>query len=149
MKKRKRRSLLPLQHQGIIALEFFGLAEVHRAALYKSIKRNPYCLMLHTTQNGQGVFLVRVDPIPRNGMEHQKAFQSCTQLFQPTAKEFGITIRPLKNPTDCIVEEVEMDGEKGYIWNSPVMDSPYRIKKIGLGGVYDNVAKMCPMQRDV
>ena len=130
MKKRKRRSLLPLQHQGIIALEFFGLAEVDKAALYKRIKQESHCLLLHTKEDGQGVFFVLVDPIPRNGMEHKKAFQSCTQIFQPITKDFGLKIRPLKNHTDCIVEEVERDdGEKGYIWKSPVTDSPYRIRK--------------------
>ena len=129
MKKRKRRSLLPLQHQGIIALEFFGLAEVDKVALYKRIKRHPYCLLLHTKKDGQGVFFVKVNPIPRNGIEHQKAFRSCTQIFQPIAKDFGLKIRPIKNHTDCIVEEVESNGQKGYIWESPVKDSPYHIRK--------------------
>lgn len=129
MRKRKRRSLLPLQHQGIIALEFFGLAEVDKAALYRRIKRQPNCLLLHTTEGGQGVFLVLVKPIPRNGMEHQEAFQSCTRIFQPIVKDFGIKIRPLKKHTDCIVEEVESNGQKGYIWQSPIDDSPYRIRK--------------------
>ena len=129
MKKRKRRSLLPLRHQGIIALEFFGLAEVDKAALYRRIKQQPNCLLLHTTKDGQGVFLVLVSPIPRNGREHQKAFQSCVRLFQPIAKVFRLKIRPLNKHTDCIVEEVESNGQKGYIWQSPIDDSPYRIKK--------------------
>ena len=133
MKKRKRKALF--KHEGYIAIEFFGLKKEKKEYFLDFLSQSKFIVSASITENGEGVFIVEVNPIPKNHKEHIRAFNAAVQALKEIAKAFDLTTRELTESTEFIAKKVQVhqEGEepkKGFIWKSSSEDSPFHIKNI-------------------
>ena len=89
--KRKAKHLLA--HSAHIIIDIDGLTPGQIADLLAQLAQMPHVVLAFVSPSGEGIkVLVRVDPIPRNDLEHKGAYQACLDFFEDLTEEYGFTI---------------------------------------------------------
>ena len=89
--KRKAKHLLA--HSGKIIIDIDGLTPGQIADLLAELAQMPHVVLAFVSPSGKGIkVLVRVNPIPRNDLEHKGAYQACLDFFEDLTEEYGFTI---------------------------------------------------------
>ena len=89
--KRKAKHLLA--HSAHIIIDIDRLTPGQIADLLAELAQMPYVVLAFVSPSGKGIkVLVRVDPIPRNDLEHKGAYQACLDFFEDLTEEYGFTI---------------------------------------------------------
>ena len=91
--KGKRKAQHLEQHSGDIVLDIDGLSPSIIPDLLAELTQLPHVRLAFISPSALGIkAVVRVDPIPRNDMEHKGAYQACLEFFEPLSEEYGFTI---------------------------------------------------------
>ena len=89
--KRKAKHLLA--HSAHIIIDIDRLTPGQIADLLAELAQMPHVVLAFVSPSGTGIkVLVRVDPIPRNDLEHKGAYQACLDFFEDLTEEYGFTI---------------------------------------------------------
>ena len=89
----KRKAHFIETHSGLITLDIDGLTAEQIADLLAELAQMPQVVLAFVSPSGLGIkVIVRVDPIPRNDLEHKGAYQACLEFFGNLAEEYGFTI---------------------------------------------------------
>jgi len=91
--KGKRKAQHLSQHSGLVPLDIDGLTAEQIPDLLAELAQISRVVLAFISPSGLGIkVIVRVDPIPRNDLEHKGAYQTCLEFFEPLSEEYGFTI---------------------------------------------------------
>lgn len=91
--KGKRKAVHLATHSGFIILDIDGLTESQMPEVRAELLQMPQVFLAFVSPSGLGIkVILRVDPIPRNDLEHKGAYQACLDFFENLAEEYGFEI---------------------------------------------------------
>ena len=82
-----------VQHSGYIVLDIDGLTDTQIPDVLSEFAQHPYIRLAFVSPSGKGIkAVVKVDPVPRNDMEHKGAWQACVDFFDDLTDEYRFEI---------------------------------------------------------
>ena len=98
-------------HTGFIIIDIDGLTKSQLGYLFTELRNFPQVILAFISPSGKGIkVLVRVEPIPKDHIEHKGAFEACVDLFRLKFEEFDIKIGKPKKDESQDVGHIDTSG---------------------------------------
>ena len=91
--KGKRKAQHLTQHSGNVTLDVDGLTAEQVPDLLAELAQLPQVVLAFVSPSGTGIkVILRVNPIPKNDLEHKGAYAACLDFFEPLSQEYSFEI---------------------------------------------------------